>query len=76
MMRTRQITESETTYRTLLAAVEAGEEVALSRYGYGLLLSRLLPGFLGTRQGTYRSESHRVLDSAQGLAADIHSPLD
>lgn len=77
-MRTRQSIESETTYRGLLAAVEAGEEVALSRYGYGLLVACLAPGIAAaaTAPRPHRSEAGMAPGTPPMDSTDLLSPLD
>jgi antitoxin (DNA-binding transcriptional repressor) of toxin-antitoxin stability system len=46
MMRTIRISEAEAIFPTLLAAVEAGEEVAITRHGR--VVARMLPGTRGS----------------------------
>lgn len=76
-MRTVQIDESETTYRTLLDAVEAGEELALTRHGR--IVARVLPGSAyptGTRTAGFRGASERVLETRYTIETGLISPLD
>lgn len=73
-MRTVHISEAANLFPALLAAAEAGEEVALTRYGE--VVARLLPGTLRSATRRCRSEAGMVLDSPLGMCADLLSPLD
>jgi antitoxin (DNA-binding transcriptional repressor) of toxin-antitoxin stability system len=71
MMHTHKHSEPESTYRKLIADIEAGEQVTLSRYGYGLLVARLLPA----ARRPDRSETRMALEMP-GFYGDLLSPLD
>ncbi len=75
-MRTRGNSEPESTYRRLIAAIAAGEDVFLSRYGYGLLVASLLPVTQHTSSPPRRGEAGMGLGPAQGVCGDLLSPLD
>ena len=74
-MRTLPITEAEATIHSLFAAVEAGQEIALTRHGR--VVAHLLPGARRTASPHARwGEARMALESPQGIATELLSPLD
>ena len=74
-MRTIQINEAETNFPALLAAVEAGEEIALTRQGR--VVARMLPGPRRSPPPRQRWEEAKIaLEASMGVATGLLSPLD
>jgi antitoxin (DNA-binding transcriptional repressor) of toxin-antitoxin stability system len=74
-MRTVPITEAEVTIHSLFAAVEAGQEIALTRHGrvvVNLLPGARQPDSLHVRWG----EARMALEAPPGMATELLSPLD
>ncbi len=76
-MRIIRINEAEASFPALLSAVEAGEELALSRHGR--IVARMLPGLQQTSGVSWR---HRHEDSEMqsvsrfAIESGLISPLD
>lgn len=76
-MRIIRINEAEASFSALVSAVEAGEELALSRHGR--IVARMLPGIQQTdaascRRG--RAESDLLAASRFSIETGLISPLD
>ncbi len=76
-MRTVQINEVSTSFSALISAVEAGEEVAITRYGR--LVARMIPG---TRRSAIppppsrRGDSRMALEAQAVMETGLLAPLD
>ncbi|MDP2434099.1 MAG: type II toxin-antitoxin system Phd/YefM family antitoxin [Pseudomonadota bacterium] len=76
-MRTVQIKEAETSFSALLNAVEAGEEVAITRYGR--LVARMIPGARRSALPpplSRGSDSRMALEAPAVMEAGLLAPLD
>ncbi|MBU1665648.1 MAG: type II toxin-antitoxin system prevent-host-death family antitoxin [Gammaproteobacteria bacterium] len=76
-MRTLKINEAEASLSALLAVVEAGDEVAITRYGR--VVARLIPGTrhtTGTPQPPRWGDSSTVLESQSAIETGLLAPLD
>lgn len=76
-MRTIQINEAESSFHALLAAVEAGEELALTRHGR--VVARMLPGgayLADSRAAGFRGGSERAIETRYTIETGLISPLD
>lgn len=74
-MRTVQIQEASSHFRSLIAAAEAGEEIALTRQGR--IVARILPASPRTSQPSW-GEAKGVLETshAHAYAGELLAPLD
>lgn len=75
-MRTIRITEADASFQALLAAVEAGEELALTRYGR--IVARMLPCMpqaAGTPQRR-REDACGAFEGRYAIESGLISPLD
>jgi antitoxin (DNA-binding transcriptional repressor) of toxin-antitoxin stability system len=76
-MRTIRVTEAEATFSALLSAVEAGEEIAITRYGR--VVARMLPGTRlspGAPSHPRWGEEGMALEAPLGIATEPIAPLD
>lgn len=76
-MRTIQISDAETSFHRLIAAVEAGEELALTRHGR--VVARMLPGIPCDASASSRRRwgDVRAIEQAHfTLETGLVSPLD
>lgn len=76
-MRTVQIKEAETSFSVLLNAVEAGEEVAITRHGR--LVARMIPGARRSALPPSPSrggDSRMALDAPEVMETGLLAPLD
>ena len=76
-MRAIQITEAKAKFSALLAAVEAGEEIAITRHGR--VVARLVPDTPRMAADLFRpfwSEPDVDLDAPTDQAAEPVEPLD
>ncbi len=72
-MRTVQIQDASSSFRSLIAAAEAGEEIALVRQGR--IVARILPAAARPQQPRW-GEARRVLETAHGYDSELLAPLD
>jgi prevent-host-death family protein len=76
-MRTLKVVEAEATFSALLAAVEAGEEIAITRHGR--VVARMLPGSRcspGTPPPPRWGEARMALEAPRPIAMEPIAPLD
>jgi len=76
-MRTIRINEAETSFSALLAAVETGEEVAITRHGR--VVARLLPGTRRSATPPPRprwGEARMALEDQPVIETGLLAPLD
>lgn len=75
-MRTIRINEAEAAFHTLLAAVEAGEELALTRHGR--IVARMLPNLPQVAGAPRRRREDRVsaFEGRFAIESGLISPLD
>ncbi len=76
-MKTVHINEAETSFSALLASVEAGEEVAITRYGR--VVAHLLPGArraAGVASHPRWGEARMALEASAGVETGLLAPLD
>ena len=76
-MRTIKTVEAEATFSALLAAVEAGEEIAITRHGR--VVARLLPGTRCRPSGPPQprwGEARMALEAPLRIATEPIAPLD
>jgi len=76
-MRTVQIKEAETSFSALLNAVEAGEEVAITRHGR--LVARMIPGARRSAippPPSRRGDSRMALEAPAVMETGLLAPLD
>lgn len=75
-MRIIHVNQAETSFHALLAAAEAGEEIALTRHGR--VVARLLPGILQSVAAPRPrwGETRIALDAPPGIATEPITPLD
>jgi prevent-host-death family protein len=76
-MRAVQVVEAKAKFSSLLAAVEAGEEIAITRHGR--VVARLVPDTPRTAADLFRpfwNEPDIDLEAPEDLAPDPVPPLD
>ena len=76
-MRTIKTVEAEATFSALLAAVEAGEEIAITRHGR--VVARMLPGTrcpASVQPQARWGEARMALEAPLRIATEPIAPLD
>ncbi len=76
-MRIIRVTEAEASFQTLLSAVEAGEELALTRHGR--IVARMLPGIQQSSTAgrrPRRGDPDMPSESRFAIETGLVSPLD
>jgi len=70
-MRTIKINEAETSFSALLASVEGGDEVAITRYGR--VVARMIPG---ARRPLRQGDMSARLETPSLMETGLLAPLD
>lgn len=76
-MRTIKINQAEASFSALLAAVEAGDEVAITRYGR--VVARMIPGArraASTPPQPRWGDSRMLLEAQSVIETGLLAPLD
>jgi len=76
-MRTIKINQAEASFSALLAAVEAGDEVAITRYGR--VVARMIPGTrrsANVPQPPRWGDSRMLLEAQSVIETGLLAPLD